>query len=241
MAPFCLFSSERVVATSRTGNYTPRRRSGIITTKSMISINRIHRVRVLIAAPLLVAVLLFCFPRPAQVQALTVPAGKLDFLIINGKVIDGSGKGARRADVGIRGDRIAFVGDAKKFHLEAARTIDVKGLVVAPGFIDPHTHTLADLTGEKTKSNQAYLMQGVTTVITGNDGGSVLTVGELLSRWEKQGVGTNAALLAGFGTIRGKVLGPGDAQPTAGQLEEEKQYVARAMDEGAFGISTGLY
>jgi len=207
----------------------------------MISIKRIHRVRVLIAAPLLVAVLLFCLPRPAQVQALTDPAGKLDLLIINGKVIDGSGKGARRADVGMRGDRIAFVGDAKKFHLEAARTIDVKGLIVAPGFIDPHTHTLADLTSDQTKSNQAYLMQGVTTVITGNDGGSVLNVGELLSRWEKQGVGTNAALLAGFGTIRGKVLGPGDAQPTAAQLEEEKQYVAQAMDEGAFGMSTGLY
>src|SRR5262249_47262225 len=153
---------------------------------------------------------------------------QLDILIINGKVIDGSGKGARKADVGIRGDRIVFIGNAKKFHITAARTIDAQGLIVAPGFIDPHTHTLSDLTGEQTKSNQAYLMQGVTTVITGNDGGSVLNVGELLSRWEKQGIGTNAVLLAGFGTIRGKVLGPGDAQPTAAQLEEEKQYVARA-------------
>jgi N-acyl-D-aspartate/D-glutamate deacylase len=114
-------------------------------------------------------------------------------------------------------------------------------MVVAPGFIDGHTHTLGDLSNEQTKSNQAYLMQGVTTVVTGNDGGSVLNVGELLTRWEKQGIGTNAALLAGFGTIRGKVLGSTDAQPTAAQLEEMKQYVARAMDEGAFGLSTGLY
>jgi N-acyl-D-aspartate/D-glutamate deacylase len=84
-------------------------------------------------------------------------------------------------------------------------------------------------------------MQGVTTVVTGNDGGSVLNIGETLRKWDQQGIGTNAILLAGFGTIRGRVLGPTDAQPNAAQLEEMKQMVARAMDEGAFGISTGLY
>jgi len=171
----------------------------------------------------------------------SVQTQQLDLLILHGTLVDGSGRKPRKADVGIRGDRIVFVGDARKARLEAARTLDATGLIVAPGFIDPHAHTLADLTGEKTKSNQAFLLQGVTTVITGNDGGSVLNVGELLAKWEQQGTGTNAALLAGFGTIRGKVLGPNDAQPTAAQLEEEKQYVARAMDDGAFGLSTGLY
>ena len=207
----------------------------------MVSIKPIHRLRVLLAATLLAALLLFCIPRPSHVQVLTGSAGKFDLLIINGKVIDGSGKGARKADVGIRGDRIAFVGDAKKFHIEAARTIDAKGLIVAPGFIDPHTHTLSDLTGAQTKSNEAYLMQGVTTVITGNDGGSVIDIGDTLHKWDEQGIGTNAILLAGFGTIRGRVLGQSDAQPTAAQLEQEKALVARAMDEGAFGMSTGLY
>jgi amidohydrolase family protein len=166
---------------------------------------------------------------------------QVDLLILHGTLVDGSGKNAHKADVGIRGDRIVFVGDASKSHVEAARTIDATGLIVAPGFIDPHTHTLGDLTNNETKSNQAYLMQGVTTVITGNDGGSVLNIGDLLKRWDEQGIGTNAILLAGFGTIRGKVLGPTDAQPNATQLEEMKQYVARAMDEGAFGLSTGLY
>src|SRR5437016_2743600 len=65
---------------------------------------------------------------------------KLDLLILHGKLIDGSGKGARQADVGMRGDRIVFIGDSKKAHVEAARTIDATGLIVAPGFIDPHTH-----------------------------------------------------------------------------------------------------
>src|SRR6266705_772026 len=166
---------------------------------------------------------------------------QLDILILHGKLIDGTGKKPRPADIGIRGDRIVFVGDARKANLTAARIVDATGLVVAPGFIDPHTHTLGDLSDEKRKSNEAYLMQGVTTVVTGNDGGSAQNIGETLSKWDQQGIGTNAILLAGFGTIRGKVLGPTDAQPNAAQLEEMKQLVARAMDEGAFGLSTGLY
>src|SRR5260370_40944026 len=171
----------------------------------------------------------------------------VDLLILHGKLVDGSGNKPRTADVGIRGDRIVFVGDASYPHLagviriEATRTLDATGLVVAPGFIDPHTHTLGDLSDEKRKGNEAYLMQGVTTVVTGNDGGSAQNIGATLSQWEQQGIGTNAILLAGFGTIRGKVLGPTDAQPNAAQLEEMKQMVARAMDEGAFGLSTGLY
>jgi N-acyl-D-aspartate/D-glutamate deacylase len=166
---------------------------------------------------------------------------QLDLLILHGELVDGSGNRPRTADVGIRGDRIVFVGDARKQNLTATRTIDATGLVVAPGFIDPHTHTLGDLSDAERKSNLAYLMQGVTTVVTGNDGESALNIGETLSKWDQQGIGTNAILLAGFGTIRGKVLGPSDAQPTATQLEEMKALVARAMDEGAFGMSTGLY
>ena len=182
--------------------------------------------------------------RRAETLAQARQAGaarQVDLLILHGKLVDGSGKKARTADVGISGDRIVFVGNAAKASINATRTIDATGLVIAPGFIDPHTHTLSDLTNDQTKSNQAYLMQGVTTVITGNDGSSVLNVGDLLKKWSDQGIGTNAILLAGFGTIRGKVLGSTDAQPNAAQLEEMKQYVARAMDEGAFGLSTGLY
>jgi N-acyl-D-amino-acid deacylase len=165
----------------------------------------------------------------------------LDLLILHGKLVDGSGKKPRTADVGIHGDRIVFVGDARKENLTAARTIDATGLVVAPGFIDAHTHTLGDLSDPVRKTNEPYLMQGVTTVVTGNDGGSVLNVGETLRKWDEQGIGTNGILLAGHGTIRGRVLGPTDAQPNASQLEEMKMWVARAMDEGAFGLSTGLY
>lgn len=166
---------------------------------------------------------------------------QLDLLIVHGKLVDGSGKKARTADVGIRGDRIVFVGDARKSNQTAARTIDATGLIVAPGFIDSHTHTLGDLNDDQRKGNEAFLLQGVTTVITGNDGNSAQNIDATLRRWDAQGIGTNAILLAGFGTVRGRVLGQTDAQPNAAQLEEMKQLVARAMDEGAFGLSTGLY
>ncbi|HXG94227.1 MAG TPA: D-aminoacylase [Blastocatellia bacterium] len=166
---------------------------------------------------------------------------KLDLLIKGGSVIDGSGSNAFRADVGIRGDRIVFIGDAAKSGMSATRTIDATGLIVAPGFIDPHTHTFEDLSNPKRKSNENYLMQGVTTVITGNDGGGPVHVREVLDRWQQQGIGTNAALLVGQGTARRLVMGMSDAEPTAKQLEEMRALVRQAMDEGALGMSTGLY
>src|SRR5690349_5474120 len=75
-----------------------------------------------------------------------------DILIVHGKLVDGSGRKPREADVAIRGDRIVFVGDAHKANISAARTIDATGRIVAPGFIDSHTHTLGDLSNEQTKS-----------------------------------------------------------------------------------------
>lgn len=185
---------------------------------------------------------LVCFAYlPTSTTSQIDKVEELDLLILHGKLVDGSGKKPRIADLGIRGDRIVFVGDAAKENLTSVRTIDATGLVIAPGFIDPHTHTLSDLLDQNRKSNIAYLMQGVTTVITGNDGSSALNIGETLRKWDEQGIGTNGILLAGFGTIRSKVIGPTDAQPDAAQLEEMKRFVALAMDEGAFGLSTGLY
>src|SRR5215813_4057241 len=193
----------------------------------------------LIAAILALAgVVANSLPRGVMTSA---QAKQVDILIVHGKLVDGSGRKARNADVGIRGDRIVFVGDARKANLTAARTIDAAGMIVAPGFIDPHTHTIEDLSDASRKTNEPYLMQGVTTVVTGNDGGSPSSIGDTLHKWEEQGIGTNAALLAGFGTVRRRVLGATDAQPTPEQLEEMKKLIGQAMDEGAFGMSTGLY
>src|SRR6185369_7189345 len=142
----------------------------------------------LLSRPLILIVLLSLIAA-AAVRGPIGPAvhedQTVDVLIIHGRLVDGSGGKARRADVGIRGDRIVFVGNAARANLTASRIIDATNLVVAPGFIDPHTHTLGDLSDAKKKSNEAYLMQGVTTVITGNDGGSVLNIGETLRKWDE--------------------------------------------------------
>jgi N-acyl-D-aspartate/D-glutamate deacylase len=195
---------------------------------------------------LLLLLLLVCTPalaatRPRPKAVHRPQRLKVDILIRGGKVVDGSGGAPRVLDVGVRGDRIVFVGDAAKSGVAGARVIDAAGLVVAPGFIDPHTHTLEDLSDPKRKTNENYLMQGVTTVFTGNDGDSPLDIAGTLRRWRQQGIGTNAALFVGHGTVRRRVMGMADAEPSAEQLAEMKRLVARAMDEGAFGMSTGLY
>lgn len=166
---------------------------------------------------------------------------QLDVLITGGRVIDGSGAPAREAAVGIRGDRIVLLGSAG--GVQATRTIDARGMVVAPGFIDPHTHTYGDLLSEQRdrRTNAPYLMQGVTTVITGNDGGGPIDVADHFRKFTSQGIGTNAALLVGFGTVRGRVLGATSAAPTAQQLADMKALVARGMQDGALGFSTGLF
>jgi len=166
---------------------------------------------------------------------------RVDLLIAHGIVIDGSGSEARVADLGIRGDRIVFIGDAGKEKASAARVIDATGLIVAPGFIDPHTHTFEDLSTQPRNSNEAYLMQGVTTVITGNDGSSPLPIGSALRKWDQQGIGTNAALLVGMCSVRRQVMGMADAAPTPEQLTQMKALVAQGMDDGAFGMSAGLF
>ena len=117
---------------------------------------------------------------------------KLDLLIRGGRLIDGTGSAAAVTDIGVKGDRIVFIGNAARERREAGRVIDATGLTVAPGFIDPHTHAAEDLGTPTGRSNQNYLFQGVTTVVTGNDGNGPLPIGTTLTRWQDQGIGTNA-------------------------------------------------
>lgn len=166
---------------------------------------------------------------------------RVDLLIRGGSLIDGTGAAARPADVGIRADRIVFVGNASASRVTAPRIVDATGLIVAPGFIDPHTHTASDLSSPQRKSNLPYLMQGVTTVVTNNDGQGSIDIANTLDAWRKNGIGTNAAVYIGQGSVRGAVMGMASAPPTAAQLDSMKRIVARGMDDGAIGLSTGLY
>jgi N-acyl-D-amino-acid deacylase len=167
--------------------------------------------------------------------------GRIDLLIRGGQVLDGSGADAVQTDVGVRDDRIVFIGNSVKAHVQASRVIDASGLIVSPGFIDPHTHADADLLDSVRHSNLNYLMQGVTTVIVGNDGGGTPHPAKIFETWQKQGIGTNAAILVGHGAVRREVLGNGDVQPTPEQLDRMRALVRGAMNEGAIGLSTGLF
>lgn len=157
-----------------------------------------------------------------------------DVVISGGKIVDGSGNPWFFGDVGIRGSVIAAVGRLDR--ATANRRIDARGLVVAPGFIDPHVH------GSVTRGIEApnFLMQGVTTLVTGNDGSSPFPIGRALGEATDNRMSPNVALWVGHGTIRRRVMGSEDRSPTPEELRQMEQLVAKAMEEGALGLSTGL-
>lgn len=171
----------------------------------------------------------------------SAPLVTVDVLIRGGTVVDGTGADPRVEDVGVRGERIVFIGNARQARVSGTRVIDARGLIVAPGFIDPHTHTLADLSSADRHANVPYLMQGVTTVVTNNDGSGSILIGQTLDEWTRQGIGTNAALYVPQGSVREAVMGMSSASPTPAELDSMRAIVTRGMDDGALGLSTGLY
>jgi N-acyl-D-amino-acid deacylase len=170
-----------------------------------------------------------------------------DTVIKGGRIVDGTGNPWFWADVGITNGRITAVGDLSSARTQA--TVDAAGLVVCPGFIDMHTHS--DSTLLVNPRAESMVRQGVTTQVIGNCGMSSTpvtrdaqaewhTLGQYLNRLEEQRVATNVAALVGHGQIRMAVLGSDDRAPTEDELEEMRSLVARAMRDGAFGLSTGL-
>lgn len=158
-----------------------------------------------------------------------------DLLIVNGKVLDGSGSAARDLDVAVRKDRIIHVGPALK--LPARRVIDAEGMIVSPGFIDIHAH-IEPLT--TMPDAQSHVRQGVTTALGGPDGGGPLPLGKYLDELEDQGTGINVAYLVGHNSVRNEVMGLVNREPTAEELKKMEALVDKSMREGAYGISTGL-
>ena len=164
-------------------------------------------------------------------------AQSFDLILRGGRVIDGTGNPWVRADVGLRGDRITRIGDLT--DAVARRDIDATGLVVAPGFIDPHTHAVRGIFDVPTADN--YLLQGVTTLTEGNDGSSPFPIGPHLARIAATAISPNWAVFVGQGTIRSEVVGADDREPTPDELDRMRALVAEAMAQGALGLSTGLF
>jgi N-acyl-D-aspartate/D-glutamate deacylase len=153
-------------------------------------------------------------------------------------ILDGSGGPPVQADLAITGERISAIGNLT--GLTASGTIDASGVMVAPGFIDLHTHSDEPIQKDKTRANLNFLMQGVTTIVTGNCGGGPTNVAEMFATIEQYGAGTNVVHLMPHGSLRRHVMGEANRRATDDELEQMRKLVAREMKNGTWGMSTGL-
>jgi N-acyl-D-aspartate/D-glutamate deacylase len=207
----------------------------------------------------LAAFLTIVFTMFAKLPSSSTPEGNFDVIIRNGTVYDGTGAEPRKADIAIRADRIAGIGDFKS--AKANTVIEAKGLVVAPGFINMLSWSTESLIQDG--RSQSEIRQGVTTEIMG-EGESMgpvndrvreekireqtdikydipwNTLAEYLQYLEKRGVSCNVASFIGATTIREYVIGNDDKQPTPEQLDEMRELVRKEMEAGALGIGTSL-
>jgi N-acyl-D-amino-acid deacylase len=171
-------------------------------------------------------------------RLLSSQAAPYDVLIRNGRVLDGSGNPWLATDLGIRGGRIVDMG--RLGNATAARVIDAKGLTVAPGFIDVHSHASQGLEGSLKEARQ-LIAQGITTVMINPDGGGTFDLRAQRAGYEQRGIGVNVALYVPHGSIRREVLGMADRAPTAAELERMTLLARRGMEAGGIGLSSGLY
>lgn len=176
---------------------------------------------------------------PVAVPGTTTAQQTFDVVIRGGRLLDGTGNPWYYADVGIRGDRIAAVGDLA--GATARRTIDATGLYVAPGFIDAHTHAGGGLLRPELSQARPLLAQGITTVIINPDGQGPVDLVAQRETLERNALGVNVAQLIGHGSVRQAVLGMDDRAPSDPELDRMRALVRTAMEAGAFGLSSGPY
>ena len=167
----------------------------------------------------------------------TAQAPRYDLLLRNGRIVDGSGNPWYRADIAIHGDTIVRI--ALAIDEPAARVIDLKGQVVAPGFIDIHSHARRNIFNVPTADN--YVRQGVTTLIEGPDGSSPVPIGPFFAQLEALRKSVNIGAFIGQGSIRAAVMGEVDRKPTAEEMNKMRVLVEQGMKSGAFGLSSGLF
>lgn len=160
-------------------------------------------------------------------------------LIQHGRVLDGTGNPWFLADVLIRGDRIEAVGDLS--GVEADEVIDATGLYVTPGFIDTHSHAGPALASPGLSHGEPLLAMGLTTIFANPDGGGSIDLPEQRERLLRDGIGVNVAQLIGHGSVRSAVMGSEDRHATASELDRMRRMVRTAMEEGAWGLSSGTF
>ena len=185
----------------------------------------------------LLPVLLLAVFTASNLRRADALAAEFDVIIAGGRIVDGTGNPWFESDLAIKDGRIVEIGklDAKR----AAKLIDAHGLIVAPGFIDVHTHIEGGI--ERLPMAENFLRMGVTSVVTGNCGSSAQNLGEWFARLERLGISINVASLIGHNTVRSAGMnGNFDRPPSAGELQKMRELVSQAMRDGAVGFSTGL-
>ena len=165
----------------------------------------------------------------------------VDLLISASKVFVGDGSAGKALDIGICGELICAISERGQVDYQATRRITSDDLIVSPGFIDAHTHSLQELLSKNDNGNLNYLTQGVTTVVNGNDGSGPVDIKAMTQRLLNNGIGTNTALLVGHGSIRKQVLGLAERHAKTDEIKQMQALTEQAMRDGAIGLSSGLY
>jgi dihydroorotase/N-acyl-D-amino-acid deacylase len=160
-----------------------------------------------------------------------------DLILRGGRIVDGTASPWYAADLAITGDTIARIAPA--INDPAKRVVNVKGLVVAPGFIDIHTHARRGIFEVPTADN--YVRQGVTTLIEGPDGGSPIPLAPFLDKVAATQITPNFAMFIGQGSVRSEIMGEVDRPATREELDKMRALVRQGMEQGAFGLSSGLF
>ena len=162
-----------------------------------------------------------------------------DLLIRQARVYDGTGNPWFVADVGVKDGRIAQIGELG--NATATKTVDARGKYLSPGFIDIHSHSDEGLASPTLNHNPNVVAQGITLVVVNQDGRSPWPIRDQKARYEKAGIGTNAALMVGHGAVRNRVMGQRSNQfATDADIKAMQALVTEGMKDGAYGLSTGL-
>ncbi len=176
---------------------------------------------------------------PDSANETTSAKDEFDLLILNGRIIDGTGNPWYYSDLGIHGNRITAMG--KLAGAKARKVIDADGHYVAPGFIDPHTHAADGLETKELSHAYPMLAQGITMIVANPDGGGPVDMERQRESLLKDGLGVHVAQFVPHGSIRREVMGTENRHATADEMEQMKQRVRKAMEQGAFGLSSGIF
>lgn len=170
-----------------------------------------------------------CSPAPADPGVL----------IVDGRILDGSGNPWTEGDLLLRDGRISAIG--RNLEAPGAEVVDAAGLYVAPGFIDTHSHAAPGLAVPELSHAEPLLAMGVTTIFANPDGGGPTDIARQRSELLADGLGVNVAQFVGHGSVRRAVLGSADRPATEAEMEEMRELVRQAMAEGAWGLSSGTF